>query len=356
MLRALLAPIALLPLLLAAPMATPWVVSTPGDPHPLLRELHVTPTQVFARGFVADLDTRQLGRLRHRAGVLAEPDRLVRSASTTQSTSSWGLDRIDQRSLPLNGRYRYANTARAVHAYVIDTGIATTHPDFGGRARVAFDALGGSGQDCNGHGTHVAGIVGGSTYGVAKGVRLEAVRVMDCSGQSTMSAVLAGIDWVRQHAVKPAVANLSLGGGFSAVLDRAVDELADSGVVVVVAAGNSSGDACSESPAAARRVLTVAATDRSDTRAPWSNTGSCVDLFAPGVSIRSDWLRGGTKLASGTSMAAPFVAGAAAIYLAKHPTDSTATVNAWLERQATAGKVVRDPRGTPNRLLYTGSI
>ncbi|MFN2538830.1 MAG: S8 family serine peptidase [Mycobacteriales bacterium] len=355
MLRALLAPVALLPLLLAGPPTSPWVVSTPGDPRPLLRELHLQPTQVFARGFSARLDAGQASRLQRRPGVVAEPDRPVAVASTTQ-TSSWGLDRIDQRALPLNRRYRYANTGRDVHAYVIDTGIATSHGDFGGRAEVAFDALGGDGQDCNGHGTHVAGIVGGTTYGVAKRVHLEAVRVMDCSGQSTTGAVLAGIDWVRQHAVKPAVANVSLGGSFSMVLNRAVDDLADSGVVVAVAAGNSSADACESSPASAGHVLTVAASDRTDTRAPWSNTGSCVDLFAPGVSITSDWLGGKTRIESGTSMAAPFVTGAAAIYLSKHPADSTATVNSWLERQATAGKIKRDPRGTPNRLLYTGSL
>ena len=355
MLRALLAPLALLPLLVTGSPSTPWVVSTPGDPHPLLRELHVTPTHVFARGFAARLDAAAVRRLERHRGVLAEPDKSV-AVTTTVSTRSWGLDRIDQRALPLNGNYRYANTARTVHAYVRDTGIATSHPDFVGRAEVAFDALGGDGQDCNGHGTHVAGVIGGTAYGVAKRVRLEAVRVMDCSGSSTTSAVLAGIDWVRRHAVKPAVANLSLGGGFSTVLDRAVDDLADSGVVVAVAAGNSAADACQSSPAAASRVLTVAASDRTDTRAPWSNTGSCVDLFAPGVSITSDWLGGGTKVASGTSMASPFVTGAAALYLSKHPSDSTATVVAWLEKQATAGRIKRDPRGTPNRLLYTGSI
>ena len=355
MLRALLAPFALLPLLVAGSPASTWVVSTPGDPHQLLRQLHVKPAQVYARGFSARLDAAQLRGLQRQPGVVAEPDHAV-AVSTTQTTKSWGLDRIDQRALPLNGHYRYATAAKDVHAYVIDTGIATAHPDFGGRAEVAFDALGGDGQDCNGHGTHVAGIIGGTSYGVAKRVRLEAVRVMDCSGSSTTSAVLAGIDWVRKNAVRPAVANLSLGGGLSMVLDRAVDDLADSGVVVAVAAGNSGEDACGSSPAAARRALTVAASDRYDSRAPWSNIGSCVDLFAPGVSIRSDWPGGGSKVESGTSMATPFVTGAAALYLAKHPSASTASVDAWLTRQATAGRIKRDPSGTPNRLLYTGSI
>jgi subtilisin family serine protease len=356
MLRALLAPLPLLPLLLAGPASSAWVVSTPGDPRPVLHELHATPSHVYARGFAARLDPAQVRRLQGRPGVTAEPDRPLALASTTSTTSSWGLDRIDQRALPLNGHYRYASTAREVHAYVIDTGIATAHPDFGGRAEIAFDALGGDGQDCNGHGTHVAGVVGGTRYGVAKRVHLEAVRVMDCSGRSTTGAVLAGIDWVRQHAVRPAVANLSLGGTFSAVLDRAVDDLADSGVVVAVAAGNSAADACQSSPAAARQVLAVAASDRTDTRAPWSNVGSCVDLYAPGVSVLSDWPGGGTRVESGTSMATPFVTGAAALYLAKHPTDTTATVVAWLEQQATGGRIKRDPRGTPNRLLYTGSL
>ena len=356
MFRALLAPVTLLPILLAAPAPTPWVVSTPGAPQPVLRQLHVTASRVFAHGFEARLGPGQVRQLDRLPGVVVEPDRPLSLTSSSRSTPSWGLDRIDQRSLPLNGRYRFANTAGTVHAYVIDTGIATAHPDFEGRATVGYDALDGDGQDCNGHGTHVAGIVGGASYGVAKRVQLVAVRVMDCSGRSTTGAVLAGIDWVRQHAVKPAVANLSLGGTFSAVLDRAVDELADSGVVVSVAAGNSNSDACQSSPAAATRVVTVAATDRTDTRAPWSNTGSCVDVFAPGVNVTSDWPGGGSRVLSGTSMAAPFVAGAAAVYLAKHPSDSTAVVNAWLERHATARKVKRDPSGTPNRLLYTGSI
>ncbi|MCW2668192.1 MAG: peptidase and in kexin sedolisin [Frankiales bacterium] len=354
MLRALLAPLLLVPALLAHSPAQAFVVSTPGAPEPVLRALHLH-AQVFSHGFAARLTSAQLQALRRVPGVVVEPNEALRLAST-QSTSSWGLDRIDQRSLPLNGHYRYPNTASTVHAYVIDTGIATSHPDFGGRAEVAFDALGGNGQDCNGHGTHVAGIVGGTTYGVAKRVRLEAVRVMDCSGRSSTSAVLAGIDWVRQHAVKPAVANLSLGGSFSAVLDRAVDDLADSGVFVAVAAGNSAADACQSSPAAAGRVVTVAASTRTDARAPWSNVGSCVDLFAPGLDITSDWPGGGTKVESGTSMATPFVTGAAAVYLSKHSSDSTATVNAWLEGHATTGKLKHDPSGTPNRLLYTGAI
>lgn len=356
MLRALLAPLLLLPALLTSSPSSSWVVSTTGAPAPLLHRLHLTPESVFATGFTARLRPDQVSALRRQPGVLVEPDRPLQVASTTRATSSWGLDRIDQRALPLDGRYRAAGTGSGVHAYVIDTGIATSHRDFGGRASVGFDALHGSGQDCNGHGTHVAGIVGGGTYGVASRVRLVAVRVMDCSGRSTTGAVLAGIDWVRRHAVRPAVANLSLGGSFSAVLDRAVDDLADSGVFVAVAAGNSGADACSSSPAAAARVVAVAASDRTDTRAPWSDSGSCVDLYAPGVGITSDWPGGGTRVLSGTSMAAPFVTGAAAVYLAKHPAASTASVVAYLESHATAGVVKRDPRGTPNRLLYTGGM
>ena len=353
MLRALLAPLTLLPLLLAGPTSHAYVVLTPGAPGPLLRALHVTPTRVYERGFAARLSAEAVRALPR--GVVAEPDRQLTVAATTQGDASWGLDRIDQRSLPLNHRYRSPNGAASVHAYVIDTGIEVSHRDFGGRAHVAYDALGGDGRDCNGHGTHVAGIVGGTTYGVAKQVTLEAVRVMDCSGRSSTSAVLAGVEWVRRNAVRPAVANLSLGGALSTVLDRAVDDLVDSGVVVTVAAGNDGGDACSSSPAAASEVLAVAASDRNDTRAPWSDTGSCVDLFAPGAAITSDWLGGRTRVASGTSMASPFVAGAAALYLERHPTDPAAAVAAWLTGHATTGRLRSVPRGTPDRLLYTSA-
>ena len=357
MLRLLLAPLLLLPLLLgrAPARAGDYVVLTPGDPRPLLHALHLQARQVRSDGFTARLTDDRVRALRRVPGTVVERDRPLAVTSTSSTTPSWGLDRIDQRALPLDGRYHWTTTAGTVHAYVIDTGILVSHKDFGGRAHVAYDALGGDGLDCNGHGTHVAGILGGTTYGVAKRVRLEAVRVMDCRGRSTTAAVLAGVEWVRKHAVKPAVANLSLGGGLSVVLDRAVDALADSGVVVTVAAGNDGGDACQSTPAAASRVLAVAASDRRDRRTPWSDTGSCVDLFAPGAAIPSDWLGGGTRVESGTSMAAPFVAGAAALYLAKHPTDASATVVAWLEAHATAGRLAGVPRGTPNRLVHTGS-
>ena len=290
------------------------------------------------------------------APVPASSVGVTSTSGPSTRASSWGLDRIDQRSLPLNQTYRWANTASTVHAYVIDTGIATADGDFGGRASVGFDALGGSGQDCNGHGTHVAGVIGGTTWGVAKRVQLVAVRVMDCSGRSSTSAVLAGIAWVRRHAVRPAVANLSLGGSLSTVLDRAVDDLADSGVFVSVAAGNSHADACGSSPAAASRVVAVGASDRRDRLAAFSNVGSCVDLVAPGVGITSDWLGGGTRTLSGTSMSSPFVAGAAAIYLAKHPTASTAAVRSFLTTTATTGHLSGVPSGTPDRLLYTARI
>jgi subtilisin family serine protease len=243
-----------------------------------------------------------------------------------------------------------------VTAYVIDTGIKYTHQDFGTRASFGYDAVGTGGVDCNGHGTHVAGTIGGSTYGVAKGIKLVGVRVLNCSGSGTNAGVIAGIDWVTAHAVKPAVANMSLGGGASSALDAAVSRSISSGVTYAVAAGNSTANACYSSPSRVGPAITVGATTSTDARASYSNYGTCLDIFAPGSSITSDWYstNTATNTISGTSMASPHVAGAAALVLANNPAFTPAQVRDSLVGKATANVVTNAGSGSPNRLLYVG--
>ena len=243
-----------------------------------------------------------------------------------------------------------------MRAYVIDTGINTTHNDFGGRATSGYDAVdGGAATDCNGHGTHVAGSVGGTTYGVAKGVSLVAVRVLDCAGSGTNSGVIAGMDWVTANHVKPAVANMSLGGGASTAIDDAVNRMHNAGVTVVVAAGNENQNACNVSPSRAANAITVGATTSSDARASYSNFGSCVDVFAPGSSILSAWYTSNTatNTISGTSMASPHVAGVAALYLQGTPSATPATVANAIVTTATSGVVTSSGTGSPNLLVYS---
>jgi subtilisin family serine protease len=281
----------------------------------------------------------------------------------TQPNATWGLDRIDQRDLPLSKTYTYDTSASNVNAYIIDTGIRTSHSEFGGRASVGTDTVGGgqNGQDCQGHGTHVAGTVGGRNHGVAKSVNLIAVRVLDCDGSGTTAGVIAGVDWVTANARKPAVANMSLGGSASASLDDAVKKSIASGVSYSVAAGNGlpilgiPANACNYSPARVPEAITVGATDSSDRRASFSNYGTCLDLFAPGVDITSAWKDNDTATStiSGTSMAAPHTAGAAALYLSSHPTATPAQVRDALVTGATSGKVVNPMWGSPNKLLYS---
>jgi subtilisin family serine protease len=310
-------------------------------------------------GFAARLSAAQLERLRGDGDVAAiEQDRIYR-ATTTQTNPTYGLDRIDQRSLPLNKKYAYTSTGSDVNAYVIDTGIETAHPQFGGRANAVFDDIGDgmNGRDCNGHGTHVAGIIGSKTYGVAKNVRLHAVRVLDCDGTGTLSGVIDGVNWVRAHKAGRAVANMSLGGGKSTALNTAVTALSKAGVFLTVAAGNDGANACDTSPASAGWVEATGATNSEDARMSWSNFGNCVDIYAPGSNVSSTYVDGGTARLSGTSMAAPFVTGVAALYKAAKGDASFPTVQSWLHDNAGA-KVTSLPSGSQshNRLLYKSSL
>jgi subtilisin family serine protease len=303
-------------------------------------------------GFAAKLNAGQLKALQNNPNVAyIEQDAEV-TALATQYNPPWGLDRIDQRSLPLSGTYTYNSTASNVSAYIVDTGIYTAHPEFGGRATNVYDGLGGNGQDCNGHGTHIAGTVGGATYGVAKGVRLRGVRVLDCNGSGTWSGVIAGLDWIRLNAARPAVANLSLGGGANTSVDTAVNNLANSGVFVAVAAGGSNADACNSSPARAANAYTVAASDINDNKASFTSYGSCVEIYAPGVNIPSTWLANGTRTLSGTSMSTAHVTGCAAKYKGAYGDAASGTVASWLSSGATKNVIKNNPTNTVNALLF----
>ena len=280
------------------------------------------------------------------------------SSADTQTGVTWGLDRIDQRALPLNGSYTYNATGADVNVYVVGTGIRPTHTEFGGRASVAFDSVGDgrNGIDCNGQSTHVAGTIGGRTYGVAKGVTLRAVRVLNCQGSGTQAAVIAGVDWVRQNHVRPAVAVVLATTTTNAALDTAVRNAIASGVTVVVPAANAGADACGYSPGRVPEAITVGATTTSDARPTYSNTGTCLDLFAPGENITSAWNSSdtATNTIRGTSMAAAHVGGAAALYLQGNPTASPSAVRDALFNNATNGVVSAGGEGSPNKLLYTG--
>ena len=323
------------------------------------------------KGFAATLPQAAVDALRHNPHVAAvEADQIVQ-ADVVQTMDGvgqpWGLDRIDEKALPLSGTYTYNATGSGVRVYIIDTGLQANHPQFinsrtgTSRALNVFDAYGASGADCNGHGTHVAGTVGGKTYGVAKLVMLRGVRVLggNCGPSGLLSNVIAGVDWVAAHHVKPAVANMSLGGPKSLTLDAAVKGLAGAGVFVAVAAGNEGQDACNVSPArvgTTSGVYTTAASTKADARAvfaTWaSNYGTCVDGYAPGVSIKSAFLNGGTAIKSGTSMASPHVAGVAALLKQSNPAWTPLTVEAWITAAATPNKITGNIGGTPNRLLF----
>jgi subtilisin family serine protease len=335
------------------------VVKEGADPRSVAAIAGVNPHYVYTaalNGFAGDLNAGQLNALQHNPNVDYIEQDGIATIATTQSGATWGLDRIDQHNLPLNGTYTYTTTASAVRAYIIDTGIQANHPQFGTRASAVYDYAGGSGADCNGHGTHVAGTIGSATYGVAKGVMLRGVRVLDCAGSGSYSAIIAGIDWVRVNGIHPAVANMSLGGGLNSSLNTAATNLANSGIFLAVAAGNENQNACNVSPASAAGVFTTAASTSTDAKASYSNWGSCVEGYAPGSSITSTWLNSGTNTISGTSMASPHVAGVAALYKGTFGDAASSTIVSWIINNSTSGVISGNPSGTPNRLLYKSTL
>ncbi|WP_327290093.1 S8 family peptidase [Streptomyces sp. NBC_01198] len=326
------------------------------------------------RGFAITMNATQLDAVRRMPGVEAveenAPVTAYDLAGTTGTTapaidhggiraaaSTWGLDRIDQRDLPLDQQFSTTGKGAGATAYIMDTGIDFGHSEFGGRAVPGFDAIGDGrdGQDCQGHGTHVAGTVGGATYGVARKANLVSVRVLDCTGKGSWAGIIAGFDWVAQNAEQPAVLNASLGGGYSPAVNDAATALAAAGVLPVVAAGNSSEDACDVSPASAAGVFTVGASDAADRQTGFSNYGKCLALYAPGKDVVSAKLGGGSVALDGTSMASPHAAGVALLYKAANPAADAQAVSTWVAGQATQN-VLTVSAGSPNRLLYTGGL
>jgi subtilisin family serine protease len=329
----------------------------------LLRGSNATLHHTFnntIKGFAATIPAAALPGLRNNPRVdYIEQDQTVslNQATSPQSGATWGLDRIDQASLPLNGQYNFNGSGAGTTAFIIDTGIRADHVEFTGRVLPGYNAVADTNgtNDCNGHGTHVSGTVGGTTWGVAKSVNLVPVRVLDCAGSGTLSGVIAGIDWVAGSTLRPAVANMSLGSAYSNTVNAAVAGAYNKGVTMIVAAGNSNADACSYSPSSEATAITVGATANTDARASYSNFGACVDVFAPGTNITSAWHTGNTSTntISGTSMASPHVAGVAVLALQANPLSSPAQIATFITTFATLNKVTSAGTGSPNRLVYS---
>ncbi|MEU4396291.1 S8 family peptidase [Kribbella sp. NPDC023855] len=328
----------------------------------LKSSLGVTPQREFSTavtGFSAKLTAGQLAALQKHPDVVAiSQDVLYQALDTTQTNPpSWGIDRIDQRNLPLSRSYTYTRTGTGVHAYIIDSGIDATHPNFGGRASFDFNGIDANNTDCNGHGTHVAGTIGSTSYGVAKNVRLHGVKWLNCSGGGTASSAIAAVDWVTRNAVKPAVANASWNFSPNTTLENSLRAMINSGVFLAASAGNTGANSCDRLPRRISTALVVAASTNTDARASYSSTGSCVDVYAPGSAIISTLPGNTTGSYNGTSMATPHVAGVAALYLQTSPSATPATVKSYIETNATPNVVSGGGTGgTVNRLLFSNGL